>query len=769
MKIAVRRSLALAIAAGITLASTVQAGTLRPGQSATVNAGDPVEGWDAYGATLIFNSGGAATSVSVNDGSTLAMTGATATAADIFATVTSASSNATIVGTRMQNSAAAGLAVTNGVSGGAAGTATVTDSTVIGQGIGSYVQGGVLTLSNTTVDGTGIGTGFLPPEISSGLAVFSNSSVSITNGSAVTGDQNGIVVEDIGGTLPSPISDNTLTIDRSRVAGRNGSGIVVRGAGFIAPTTINVLNGSTVSGGNGVIAEAVDGGTLNLNVGASQLQGTLRADATSQLHAKLSNGAVLNGVMTNVTSATLDAATWNMTGNSTVGTLDLGNGTVSLGDGSAFHTLNVAGNFTGNGGTLAFNTVLAGDDAATDKLIIGGDTSGNANVRVNNVGGAGAQTNQGIQLIQVGGASNGQFNLAGRAVGGQYEYFLHKGTGADGNWYLRSQLPTQPDPCVVDPTLPECNPVDPDPVLRPEPGAYLANLQAAQTMFRLGYHDRNAGQNAGRAWARVDGSRNGFDAISRQLDIRGNSQALTVGADVWRHDSGSSVGVMLSTGNASSTSTNELTGYYARGKVKGEALGLYGTWRGGNDADPYAGFYVDGSVQRAQFRNRIEGIGLAGERYDSRAWQGAVETGYAFRVGGASNGGIFLEPQLQVGYNRWDSNRHTEANGTVVGTEDADGLFGRAGLRLSGVTRWGNGTAEVQPYVAANWLHTRAESQIRMDDEVVDARIPRSRGEFSAGATIRYASGMGIWGGVSLQRASGYHQNAAQVGVSYSW
>ncbi|MCI1048335.1 MULTISPECIES: autotransporter outer membrane beta-barrel domain-containing protein [unclassified Stenotrophomonas] len=583
------------------------------------------------------------------------------------------------------------------------------------------------------------------------------------------GDENGIVVKDIGGTPTSPISDNVLTIDKSRVSGRNGSGIVVSGAGIIAPTTVNVLNGSTVSGGNGVIAEAVDGGTLNLNVGASQLQGTLRADATSQLHAKLSNGAVLTGVMTNVTSATLDSASWNMTGNSTIGALSLGNGTISLGDGSAFHTLNVAGNFSGADGTIIFNTVLAGDDAATDKLIIGGDTSGSANVRVNNVGGAGAQTDKGIELISVGGASNGQFNLAGRAVGGQYEYFLHKGTGADGNWYLRSQLPTQPDPCVVNPSLPECNPVDPEPVLRPEPGAYLANLQAAQTMFRLGYHDRHAGQNAGRAWARVDGSRNGFDAISRQLDIRGNSQALTVGADLWRHDSGSSVGVMLSSGNASSTSTNALTGYYARGKVKGEALGIYATWRGGNGADPYAGFYVDGSVQRAQFRNRVQGIGLDAERYDSRAWQGAVETGYAFRVGGASNGGIYLEPQLQVGYSRWDSNRHTEANGTVVSTENANGVFGRAGLRLSGVTRWGNGAAEVQPYLAANWLHTRAESQIRMDDEIADARVPRSRGEFSGGASVKFSNGIGAWGGLSLQKASGYHQTSAQVGVSYSW
>ncbi|WP_414606744.1 autotransporter outer membrane beta-barrel domain-containing protein, partial [Stenotrophomonas pavanii] len=75
---------------------------------------------------------------------------------------------------------------------------------------------------------------------------------------------------------------------------------------------------------------------------------------------------------------------------------------------------------------------------------------------------------------------------------------LHKGTGADGNWYLRSQLPATPEPCAIDPSLPECSlvdppdpvalvspaeplaPVHPDPVLRPEPGAYLANLQAAQ-------------------------------------------------------------------------------------------------------------------------------------------------------------------------------------------------------------------------------------------------------------------------------------------------
>ncbi|HFF5962964.1 autotransporter outer membrane beta-barrel domain-containing protein [Stenotrophomonas maltophilia] len=181
-------------------------------------------------------------------------------------------------------------------------------------------------------------------------------------------------------------------------------------------------------------------------------------------------------------------------------------------------------------------------------------------------------------------------------------------------------------------------------------------------------------------------------------------------------------------GNAGGTSTNALTGYYARGKVKGAALGVYGTWRPPHE-DPYAGFYVDVSLQTP-------------ERYDSKARQGAVEAGYAMRVGGAANGGLYLEPQLQVGYNRWDDLRHTEANGTVVTRRDADGLFGRAGVRLDGVTRWGTSAAQVQPYVAAHWLHQRAASGVLMDDEAVDAYIPRSRGEFSAAASLKFANGV---------------------------
>ncbi|WP_372483694.1 autotransporter outer membrane beta-barrel domain-containing protein [Stenotrophomonas sepilia] len=783
MKIAVRRSLALAIAAGLAVAGPSQAGVLNPGESATVNAGDPVESWSLDNASLVVAAGGATQAVDASDGSTVTFDSAAINASSAIG-IRLGNSAITMNDSTVVNTTGRALALTGLIGSALPGSsATLTRSTLSGSGIGASVQlGGDLVLDATHLEGhaqaaTGVYSG-------TGLFLVGTGQIVARNGSTIIGDGNGIWAQyDF-----TPVTGDAVTvdIDASRVEGRTGSGIYIEEkfdpADAAVVARFNFRNGAELVGGDGNLlrVDATDA-DIDLNVENSRMNGNIVNAAGSTVNVALSNGASIIGTMSNVTRVALDSSTWNLTGNSSVGTLSLGNGTVALGDGSAFHTLNVAGNFSGADGMIIFNTVLAGDDAATDKLIIGGDTSGSANVRVNNVGGAGAQTDKGIELIHVGGASNGQFNLSGRAVGGQYEYFLHKGTGADGNWYLRSQLPTVPDPCEANPGLPQCppvdpvdpvdpvHPVDPEPVLRPEPGAYLANLQAAQTMFRLGYHDRNAGQNAGRAWARVDGSRTGFDAISRQLDIRGNSQALTVGADLWRHDSGSSVGVMLSSGNASSTSTNELTGYYARGKVKGEALGLYGTWRGGNGVDPYAGFYVDGSLQRAQFRNRVEGIGLDAERYDSRAWQGAVETGYAFRVGGASNGGIYLEPQLQVGYSRWDSNRHTEANGTVVSTENANGVFGRAGLRLSGVTRWGNGAAEVQPYLAANWLHTRAESQIRVDDEIADARVPRSRGEFSGGASMKFANGIGAWGGLSLQKASGYHQTSAQVGVSYSW
>lgn len=751
------------------------------GSTVTVTSSDGTDWWLVRNGSTLITNGANLLDVKVESGSTLIADGSSFVRGPLSSNSAQAAiqlSDATaVISNSRLDSDRIGLAlVQSGTSNSnpVAVSATVTDSVINGFEVGVIVNAGTLALSSTDVSGQYV-QGNTVFWNGSGIRLY-ESDVIVANGSVVRGDGAGIVVMGVGFRDVT----STVLVSGSHVEGRDGAAIDVAPLVGTGKTAISVVNGGTLTGGDGNILRVRSSpfgpSTVSFSASNTTLSGNILVDDSGDLTGvELGSRATLAGKMTNVSSVSLlDGGTWVLTDGSNVGSINLqAGGLVELGNGSAFNTLTVAGNYTGSGGTLLFNTVLTDDASLSDKLVIGGDTSGQTNVRVNNVGGAGAQTGQGIELISVAGASNGQFDLAGRAVGGQYEYFLFKGAD-NGNWYLRSQLPTTPDPCDTDPTLPECGgptepPVEPPvEVLRPEPGAYLANLTSAQNMFRVGYHDRHAGQNSGRAWARVDGSRNGFQADSRQLDVRGSSQALSIGADLLRNENGSAVGVMLSSGNASSTSTNALTGYYARGKVKGEALGIYGTWRSAHE-DPYAGFYVDGSLQRAQFRNRVEGVALAAERYDSKAWQGAVESGYAFRVGGASNGGIYLEPQVQIGYSRWNNLRHTEANGTVVTSSDADGLFGRLGVRLSGVTRWGNGAAEVQPYLAAHWLHTRAASGVRIDGELVDAHIPRSLAEISGGASLKFASGVGVWGGLSLRKSSSYHETSAQMGLSYSW
>ncbi|AWH53619.1 hypothetical protein C1924_10735 [Stenotrophomonas sp. ESTM1D_MKCIP4_1] len=250
MKIAVRRSLALALAAAVSAAGPLQARSLNPGESATVNPGDPVDHWSASGtgAVLAFMPGSTGLSADVADVAVLDMTGATVTASETFTIAYVASASANITTSTFSNDRAAALAVTNGnTSGSPAGVAVVTDSTLSGGGVGAYPQDGILYVSNTRIESTGTGTGLLPSDLATGLAVFANSTIRATNGSTIIGDQNGVVVMDDGVAAGGTIADNTIALDGSHVTGRTGSGIVARGINLIDSTTVTVANGSTVT------------------------------------------------------------------------------------------------------------------------------------------------------------------------------------------------------------------------------------------------------------------------------------------------------------------------------------------------------------------------------------------------------------------------------------------------------------------------------------------------------------------------------------------
>ena len=606
-----------------------------------------------------------------------------------------------------------------------------------------------------------------------------------------------------------------LTLDDADIETRRGAALqVAPGETASHDYQISINNGSTLRAGDGILlrvgglpgSPASGNTSVRFTVDDSVLVGDVIFDpdtVTGTLDVSLLNEAYLLGRLEHVNHVGLiTGARWHLTGDSDVRRLQVSETTsVKLGTGEdTFNTLTV-GSFAGYQGELIFNTRLGDDSSQTDRLVVTGDATGAAGVRVLNAGGQGAQTQQGIQLIRIEGASDALFTLLGRAVGGQYEYFLVR--GMDGNWYLRSQREEQPETpheCLQDPTLPQCEitlpvePIDPEnpdpenpdpdpenpepenpdpespeppvpqPVLRPETGAYLAN-QAA--MHQLLQHSAQTRMGSGRAddglrtWAATEVAES-RQHLTGQQRFESTRQRLQVGADTGVFDGGRGrVGAMLSAGKADATARSTVTGYRANGAVEGGAAGAYAHWS--NDA-----LYLDASVQHGRFRNTVHGEGLDAERYDSRAWQSAVEAGYRFNVGRVGSMALSLQPQLQLSYTDAQTDAHVESNGTVVRSTGASGVSTRAGLRLEGDAVVGH--SRFAPYVAVNGYRDNRDAGMVFDGDTVLGGLPRQRIELNLGGQLQLGNGFWAWGEVAASQGEDrYRETAARVGAAFRW
>ena len=564
---------------------------------------------------------------------------------------------------------------------------------------------------------------------------------------------------------------------------------------------LTLSNGALVSGGNGIALalDAAVAGRFDVVVeGRSQMEGDIvitpeDEDAglppQSDVHVRLAEGSLWQGSSDLVQTMAIESGSqWTLSGDATVGELSVLNSGVALSDGGGrFNTLTVDGDLHSEGATFLFQGALAGDDSAMDRLHVRGDTSGDALIAVKNIGGVGAPTADGIQLIEIDGTSRASYALSGRAVGGSYEYFLFQGglaDPADGNWYLRSQWfdvcqdnPAAPgcvvDPDPIDPTDPidpvdPINPILPPPVLRPEAGAYLANQSAAINMFSHRMNDRigAVSLDEGRAaWARVGRQQADFSAVGGQLSIDGNTSVLQIGTDLVRRGN-AAFGVMLGTGRADSSAVSDLTGYSAKGRVRGSAVAVYGTWL--QTADGTQGAYMDANLQYGRFDNRVQGIGLEPEHYDSRMVSASLEAGYTFNVWQGPASALYVQPQLQLNHVDFRADRHVESNGTVIDHADAGGLSGRLGVRV-----FGHGTAAgntVQPYLGVNWLRGSGTSTLQFNGDTLGADVPRNRYEVQAGAELKLGQRWGAWGGVSVQHGDyGYRNVGGQLGLRMAW
>ncbi len=534
----------------------------------------------------------------------------------------------------------------------------------------------------------------------------------------------------------------------------SGTGTLVkRGSGTVK------IEGDTVSAGLTTIEEGL------LQLGSSAVTQTLSLEESLQERALRVSFA---SNMANLTSNVLITANGSLGGYGQVtgnvenhGNLIMPNALT----GGDFGTFTIDGNYTGDEGMITFNTILAGDTSVTDRLVITGDTAGQSYVTVNNIGGVGARTFEGIKIIDVGGDSAGQFTLNGRAVGGAYEYFLYQGgasTPDDGNWYLRTQADDR----------------------RPEPASYTANLAAANNMFvtsladRMGetlYTDVFTGeQKTTSLWLRNEGSHNRSRDDSGELKTQDNRYVMQLGGDVaqWSRNAQDlwRVGVMAGYANSSSSTVAQVAGYRSTGSVDGYSVGIYGSWLADNADD--TGAYVDSWVQYSWFDNRVSGQDLATEKYDSKGFTASVEGGYAFKVGESVNQSYFIQPKAQVVWMGVKADDHTETNGTVISGDGNGNIQTRLGAKafINPSDKAKVSGPAFKPFVEANWIHNTKDFGTTLDGVTVKQAGAANIAELKLGVDGQINNQLNLWGNIGQQVGSkGYSETSVVLGVKYNF
>lgn len=385
-------------------------------------------------------------------------------------------------------------------------------------------------------------------------------------------------------------------------------------------------------------------------------------------------------------------------------------GTITTVDDAVGDVVIIGGNYNGNGGQMLFDVALGDDNSKTDMVIVNGDTSGTTNVGVNNVGGTGAQTSEGIRIIEVNGASNGYFSLIGdytigdrqAVVAGAYAYQLYQGgasTPNDGNWYLRSQL-TNP----TSPTTPT------SPLYQAGVSTYeaypqaLLGLNGVQTLQqRVGNRfwagngtsvgtpyaapeDASVAIEGNGVWGRIEGAHNHieprFSAAVAEYDQ--NVFKLQAGIDglLAETESGKLIGGFTVHYAHGKTDTSSV---YGDGEISTDGYGLGGTltWYGEN------GFYLDGLGQMTWYTSDLNSLLARTNLTDNNDGFGytlSLESGTRIAI----DPGWSVTPQAQLVYSNVDFDAFTDTFGARVSLDRGESLQGRLGMTLDHESAWQN-------------------------------------------------------------------------------
>ncbi|NYS11795.1 autotransporter outer membrane beta-barrel domain-containing protein [Achromobacter xylosoxidans] len=509
----------------------------------------------------------------------------------------------------------------------------------------------------------------------------------------------------------------------------DGKALTKKGAGTLELAAVSTYTGATTVEA-GTLKTAVANAIANTSNVIIRPGATLNLGATNQNFAGIENQGtiVFNDVKPNGTPVSTPVVLKLGTGGGRGKFLNGGTLNLKNCDTCATQTFTIDGDWEGkDASALTLGAVLGDDSSPADKLIIQGVASGKTLVTVENEGGKGGQTVEGITLITAVGGSAGTdtFALANDVTAGGYVYSLHSKENADkkanGIWYLTSAKQAAPDSDDIR-----------NHNVSPLFGAYASNLLAANTLFNTSLSDRESGESVdpvtgarGRVWARVAGGtthgmmfdgENRFSADRSLLQLGSSIIAGSMnGQDAWR------VGVMAGHGQQRSKTRNAATGN-ARGQVDGYSVGVYGTWY--QDGQSHGGAYVDGWLLYNDFDNSAQGSGLK-EKYKADGMTASIEAGYAIDVTSfTSHGGrehrFSVRPQAQVLYGGVKAKTFVQqdAGPTTVKGEGDGNIQTRLGARLAMVSKPAAAGAslagQVETALELNWLHNTNKYGVAM-------------------------------------------------------
>ncbi|WP_052071784.1 autotransporter-associated beta strand repeat-containing protein [Sphingopyxis sp. MWB1] len=522
--------------------------------------------------------------------------------------------------------------------------------------------------------------------------------------------------------------DGTLAIRADMASERD---FIVSGTGTLTTANDTLFRYDGLLSGSGALTKA-GGGTLVMTSDNSGFDGSMTVSSGT-----LVASGLLGGTLRVDTAGRLE-------GTGSVG--DLTNaGIVAPGDDS-FGTLTVGGNYAGAGGSLEIEVALGGDESQSDRLHIMGSASGTTQIDVINRGGLGAQTIEGIKIVELSGDSaadsftlKGDYLIEGSpaVIAGAYGYRLYQGgvsTPADGDWYLRSALlngKNEPQGPLYQPGVPVYE-------------GYTATLQMLNQLGtlqqRVGNRQWSGFTRGGIGmWGRMDSGRDRSDALfsTSKTSLQADNWSLQAGLDKALLDI--SAGTLIAGVNASyGEADGRSRSAFGDGAINARGLGLGATltWY---DA---TGFYADAQGRASWYRSDLDSA-IIGKLADNNRGSGEA---FSLEMGkrAALGHGIAVTPQVQMSYSNVRFDSFVDPHEAVATARKGDSLKSRWGLALdyqsSEAVEEGAGKTHLYGVVnlSYEWLEGTA---VDVSGILLERRTDRLWGSFGLGGSHAWDDG----------------------------